>query len=234
LSGGSVSGVLNAPMPIAGANEFDSAKTALSKIPLLGKLFDGANSISDVIKITGNDTTMSVEQTRKIWQESRTPQLSVELTFWNVDSQGKAADRPINKVNRIYSALFPTRRDDLLVSAPLGYKFTNDKGDATGTINLRIGQWFLATGLVMVDANFTPSLEVASDGTPLYFTGSVTLEPYKMITYTEYRGWFRTGIIRPVHGSGQQPKKAGSEFEQAVAGIKKQAEDFLGQFKKLG
>lgn len=233
LYGGSISGVLNAPMPIAGSNEFESAKVALSKLPLVGSLFAAGSSVSDVIKASGNDTTMSVEQTRKIWQESRTPQLSIELTFWHIDSHSPSNDKPLNKVRRIYSALFPTKRDEFLVQAPLGYKFTNSQGDAVGTLNLRIGQWFRASGLVMIDANFTPSLEVASDGTPLYFTGSVTLEPYKMITYEEYLGWFRSGKARPKFNSGTAPLQEGNDLDNLVAGIKKQTNDFLGQFKKL-
>lgn len=230
-----VTGILNAPMPIAGSNEFDSAKVALSQLPLFGKVFDIGNSISQILKISGNDTTMSVEQTRKIWQESKVPQLSVELTFWNIGSHFTKKDElPVNKVRAIYSALFPTKRDNLLVSAPLGYKFTNDKGDAVGTVTLRIGRWFFATGLVVVDANFTPSLEVTQDGSPLFYTGSVNLEPYKMITYQEFSGWFKTEPLLPIHGSTETPKRETSAIDDFVAGITKQGNDFLGQFKKIG
>lgn len=234
LAGGSVTGILNAPMPIAGSNDFESMKVALSKLPLLGNIFSAGQSISDAIRISGNDTTMSVEQTRKIWQESRTPQFSVEMTFWNIDSHASASEKPINKVRRIYSGLFPNKRDQFLVQAPLGYKFTNENGDAVGTCTLRIGQWFLAGGLVMIDANFTPSLEISSDGTPLFYTGTVTLEPYKMVTYGEFLSWFKKGTPRPVHGSTELPAADESDLDKLVSGVSKQFNDFLGQFKKIG
>jgi hypothetical protein len=234
LYGGSVEGILNAAVPIASANEFDSAKLALSKIPLFGKVFDAASSIGEVMRISGNDTAMSIEQTRKVWQESRVPQLSFEVTFWNINPQGPAKDKPINKVQRIYSGLMPTKRDDLIVSAPLGYKFTNDKGDAVGTMGLRMGKWFLAGGLVMMDANFTPSLEISSDGTPLYYTGTVTLEPYKMLTYGEFLGWFKKPKPLPVHGSNEAPASQRTDLDNFADGIAKQTNDFLGQFKKIG
>lgn len=228
LRGGAVSGILNAPMPLAGGNDFESMRSALSNLPIAGKVFDAIDSVSRVARITGNDTEMSLQQTRKVWQESRAPQLSIEMTFWNIGDENPA-DRPITKVARIYSALFPSRRKGtFLVRSPLGYKFTNENGDAVGTLYLSIGQWFKAGGLVMLDANFTPSLEISSDGTPLYYTGTVTLEPHRMITYEEFLGWFKEVKPRPVHGSPATPK-AYSVSDLINSG----GNDLLGSLKKL-
>lgn len=185
-----VAGVLNSAVPLAGGNEFESAKTALSKLPLIGKVFELSGALSDFTRLAGKDTAMAVEQTRKIWQESRTPVLSVEMTFWGLQA-GDLGNRPIDKVLALYSGVMPTKSaGGFLISAPLGYRFTDENFNASGLVALNIGTWLRATELVMTNVNFTPSLEVMADGSPLYMTGSVELEPFKMITFDEFLAWF--------------------------------------------
>lgn len=223
-----VSGVLNAPVPIAGSNEFSSAKSAMEDVPLVGGVAKGLHAVSDVIKIVGFDTTFSIWETRKIWQESRMPQFNIELTFWSMN----AKDRPLDKVKKLYQGLFPRQVDQFLVQAPLGYKFTNKNGDAQGTVGLSIGKYFRANGLVVMDANFTPSLEVMSDGSPLYFTGNITLEPHRMITYDEFIGYFLdTKPLPSIASNSASIKESQSEFKQFASNTKKEIDKFLGQFK---
>ena len=89
------------------------------------------------------------------------------------------------------------------LSAPNGYNpidsvtnLTNPYGSpgresTKGTWSLQIGKWFKAYNLILQNAQFEASKEVAPDGTPIYVQGSIQLESCILITYDEYLGWFK-------------------------------------------
>ncbi len=187
---GSVTGVLNSPIPLAAGNDFNSLRSAIEAAPVIGRATALLNQASDYAKVlAGKSTTADLYQTKKTWRESQMPVFNLELTFYGLKA---GVDRPIDKVKAIYSALFPTANSkNFVLTAPLGY-FPKILGDgASGTLSLQAGRWInIRSGLIVKSASFTPSIQVMRDGTPLYFTGNVELEPYRMVTYSEFLNWF--------------------------------------------
>lgn len=210
---GVVTGVLNDPVALQAKNDFDSLRKSLEFIPITGLITKGFNIANDVARLTGKSTTLDLYNSKKVWRESSPPSFSLSMTFYGLKSDGK--DRPIDKVKALYSALFPTSNSKtFLLTAPRGYKvdlFSNSEGipvtdldngrrigkvggkggsNAHGTLSLRVGQWLnISNFLVASSANFTPSHQVMRDGTPLFMTGTVELEPYRMVTYNEFLNW---------------------------------------------
>lgn len=186
---GLVSGVITSPVSFAAGNDFNSLREAIEDVPLIGAGARLVRKGAEAAKFAGKTFTLELEQTRKIWNNSGIPQLSISLAFYGLRS---GEDRPIDKVRALYSSLFPTKAaDSFIVNAPLGYKFIEGKTlEASGTLELFIGKYFHAKGLVATSANFTPSIEVMRDGSPLYMSGDITLESYKMVTYEEFLQWF--------------------------------------------
>jgi hypothetical protein len=97
----------------------------------------------------------------------------------------------MDKMRRIQSAVLPTLsnrrgRQGFFFNAPLGYKLNGQ-----GTVILSVGKWFRASRLVITDTNLVPSREVLSNGMPQSVTGSITLEPYELITYQQFANYFR-------------------------------------------
>jgi hypothetical protein len=206
VEGGQVTGVLTDSFAIAGQNQFSSLKNEIEDVPLVGSLASVANKAAKGTKLfAGKTFQLELEQTRKVWQESGVPNLSINLAFYGLKS-GDIGKRPIDKVKALYAALFPRKiQNTFLLDAPLGYKWIEGKNlEAAGTLSLTIGQWFLADKLVAVGANFTPSLQVMRDGSPLYISGSIELEPYKMITYDEFLAWFPERPSTSLIDSGNQ------------------------------
>jgi hypothetical protein len=192
VESGQVSGVLTDTFALAGQNMFSSLRNEIEDIPIVGSFVAAGNKIAKGTKLfAGKTFQLELEQTRKVWQESGTPQLSISLAFYGLKS-GDIGNRPIDKVRALYGALFPKQvQNTFLLDAPLGYKWIAGKNlDAAGTLSLSIGEWFKANKLVALSANFTPSLQVMRDGSPLYISGSIELEPFKMLTYEEFLAWF--------------------------------------------
>lgn len=203
ISNGVVTGVLNQPIALAASNEFNTLRQALESAPLgIGTGTALINKGMDYQKVfTGTTTAIEFFQTKKTWRESGMPVIDLNITFWGLKT---GVDRPIDKVKTLYSALFPTSSyKSFIVKAPRGYApkiLANDniQDGADGTLGLSIGRWLKIGGLVAKSANFTQSSHLMRDGTPLFMTGNISLEPYRMITYGEFLTWFKQKKLKNV------------------------------------
>lgn len=190
-----VTGAIQNELSIAGQNQFDTAGQVLGDIPVVGALINMKEKFSNVIKLSGQSNVTSWES-QLVWNGSDKPQFTVEYKFYNRSSQISETDKgALQMAKALQSTVLPNKgvkpsgmRKGFLYSAPLGYKL-GAKG-ASGLLALKIGNWFQAKGLVATSTNFTPSIQVMRSGLPLFVTGSITLEPYRMITYDEFLGYF--------------------------------------------
>jgi hypothetical protein len=145
----------------------------------------------------------NLNQTIQAWTGSTKPVFSLSLLFLKL----RVRDNISLKVQSLYSAVLPTTNVSAkipvgnlsltTIRAPLGYFPTSGK-TAAGTCALQIGSWFKATNLICKNVDFSFSREVSTDGFPLFAVGTVVLEPYRMITFEEFRAYF---INTPQSGS---------------------------------
>lgn len=128
-----------------------------------------------------------------LWENSERPVFNIPMLFITTrtggDTRRKAAHLssftyPITDSNEISLTNF--------VKPPGGYRIGKD-GIAIGTWTLEIGTWFRATNLVLKQAPIVMSKEPTPDRQPLFAIVNCTLEPYRMISQSEYMGYFMEG-----------------------------------------
>lgn len=182
LDGGPVTGTLINEMPIAGGNQFSSAKEITESIPIVGKAISVKDKASNLVNISGRSSLTEAE-TRLVWTGSSKPQFTIDLYFYQISADQTPSTTDIMK--RVQSSVLPSK-SGVFFKAPLGYKI-----NGSGTLALSIGRWFRATNLVTINTNLVPSKEVNVNGIPLVVSGSVTLEPFRGITFKEFSDYFR-------------------------------------------
>ena len=191
LTGGPVIASMQNDLAIAGGNDFTTAGEVLRDVPIAGQALAIKDKVGGVVKLTGRSVTSQFE-TRLAWSNSLKPNFTLEMTFYN--DSATATDDVLAQYLRIKSAVLPTAQGKFF-KAPLGYKIGSAQGQTlqpTGTISVEVGEYFRATKMVMIAESFTFSKEVNILGQPLFATGSVTLEPFKAITYEEFQDYFIT------------------------------------------
>jgi hypothetical protein len=204
LNAPGVQGIMLNDLSINGSNDFSQAvqsqvadklsgvvDTLSTGVGALGQ-FGGADggAISEAIQ---NFAPRTLGQTIMRWGGSSKPVFNISLLFLKI----RTRDNIAQKVTSLYQTVLPLEQDQTVVGgnsltrirAPLGYIATTEKV-AQGTLALSVGSWFRATNLVMRDVSFTFSKEVSTDGFPLYAVGSVTLEPFRMISFREFEAYF--------------------------------------------
>lgn len=191
----SVTGVMSNEMPIAGGNDFQSAKDVLDSLPIVGKALAIKDSFGNVFKLSGRSAITDFES-RLVWNSSQKPQFALEYKFYNASTAISTSARgAMTQAKQLQATVLPTKgapaigRKGTFFRAPLGYKFLTNK--VSGVLSLQIGAWFRATNLLATSTNFTPSIQVMQNGQPLFVTGSITLEPFQAITYEEFLAYFR-------------------------------------------
>lgn len=62
--------------------------------------------------------------------------------------------------------------------------------DLGGFMSVQIGRWFRATKLILTAVSFEFSTVTTRRGVPLYAAGSISFEPYRVITSEEFKNYF--------------------------------------------
>lgn len=176
-----VAAVMQNELAIAAGNEFSTAGEQISAIT--GGAFDIGGKLAAGLQLAGRAPILR-SQTRMVWTGSRKPSFNIEISL--LSTKVGDVDPIMSQMKRLQSSVFPGQSGELL-NAPLGYTIKGTRG----TLILEVGKWFRATNLVATDTNFAYSKEVMSDGSPLFITGSITLEPYQALTYDDFLGYFR-------------------------------------------
>lgn len=195
-----VTAVLQNDIAFTGGNDFTTAKDIISNIPISGKISQTTAQVGNISKIFGKSTTTSLE-TGLAWNNSIKPLITLEMTFYQEDAEDGDI---LTDYMKIKSAVLPSGTNSFF-KAPLGYRLVEDLAriskdvvsgnlpdvaNPRGLITCQVGKWLRMTGMVMKDESFTFSKEVNSNGTPLFCTGSVTLEPYQALTYAQFQKFF--------------------------------------------
>lgn len=129
-------------------------------------------------------------QTIKSWTGSNRPVFELPLMFLRI----RLTDDVEAEALKVYRGTFGTSVGGGLTSrfrAPLGYAPAFGRAEAKGTVTMRIGRWFSASNLIINTANFNFADVPTEGGKPLWAEGSVSLEPFRAITYQEFRNYFR-------------------------------------------
>lgn len=199
-----VQGLLQGEFTISGGNQFNSPLASSAQEGLSQKLNIGKTAIEGVASnLTGKQVSLGPQiqlktliQTANFWTGSEKPKFSIDLLFISL----RRGDDVREWVDPLYRTVFPTLgKGGLFLQAPYNYNVSGN-GNARGTFALQLGTWFRATRQVMTNVSFTFSQEqVPLDGTPtteptqfapLFARGSIQFEPYRDITYNEFRGYF--------------------------------------------
>jgi len=162
-------------------------ETVISKIPRLQALTKDLNY-----------SFQFAQQSTEMWTGSEKPIFSINLTFVST----KKGDDVRKIVSKLYRTVFPighlvnvpikkgTSIQTMILTPPLNYKVSAEAQAISGTINVKVGQWFYATKQIMKRVDFKFSKEVLENGTPLYAQGSIEFMPFRQPSINEFLGYF--------------------------------------------
>lgn len=173
---------------------FQSVITAVAG-DRIGNFISNVKGASE--KLSGT-LTKSVWQTVNAWTGSKRPSFNLSILLLKI----RASDNVLTDSTFLMSRCLPDSdksnskiftlnslgANDFRLKAPNGYNPLDQKG----MINVKIGKWFMATYQCLLSADFEISKEVTEDGNPLYATGKISFEPYRMITSSEFLDYFPT------------------------------------------
>lgn len=145
-------------------------------------------------------------ETRSKWTESARPQFTCEFTL--LANTANDAFTNMNTIKLIKSATLPINDGGALL-APLGYK-----GREEGTITFALGTWLVVPKLVMVTENCIASLQVMSNGYPLYWNCLITMETFETITIDEFQRYFQQPAV--LYTPAQQPQAVN---DNSISGV---------------
>lgn len=130
-------------------------------------------------------------QTIKSWTGSNRPVFELPLMFVRV----RLTDDVEAETLKLYKGVFGTSVGGGVASrfrAPLDYAPSKSAtAGASGTVTMRIGRWFSASNLIFNTVNFNFSDTPTEGGKPLWAEGSISLEPFRAITFNEFQNYFR-------------------------------------------
>jgi hypothetical protein len=186
-----VTGYMSRPIEIGGNNDFNSPDIAGSQhaaSDVVNAAYKAINAIAGAHKAMVLQKNLG--QTILAWTGSGKPQFHIALMFFAV----RIGDDPTIPWRKLMRGVLPTAGNGIWpinqIVSPLEYSVDPARATATGTSMLEIGQWFQADGLIIRDVRWTASVEITSQGTPLYAEGTVTMEPFRTITIDEFEEYF--------------------------------------------
>lgn len=155
-------------------------------------LSDTTNKISNTFGLGAQTIVANIRQTASQWTGSTRPTFSIPITVVAYDTSIKPLD--ISK-EFLKGVAFEYGMAGVF-KAPNGYGVTKlDAGfgnsSFTGTWSLQIGQWFRATGLILLDATVQYSKEVLkTTKQPVWATINLTFQPCILPDKETVASWF--------------------------------------------
>ena len=184
---------------VAGGNEFDTrAGQGAGSFNVLDSATGLASKLTQAGAATTGAGVLAIPQfmTQKVWKGSQAPSFTVNVLFLCLKADD-AKQKVTTKVNSIMEYLYPRKLDGGILSAPKGYNpgsngiLGKGKVARTGVVTLQLGRWFSASSLVIDNASFEYSKELNRFGEPIYAQGTVTLSPIEVITFKQFKRYFR-------------------------------------------
>ena len=221
LSDGTViSSVMMNELTLIGSNQFASKVSLQQDLPVVGPIIGLKEKVRPIAKLAGG-AAYSSSELAETWESSNKPKFSIEFLLL-AHSADKAVVH-IEWIKKLQGSVLPISGSGGGLLPPLGYK-----NDGSGTLSLSVGTWFSANRLVMDDVSFTPSKQVMSNGYPLYWNCNITLTPYKMITISDFEGYFKTVNSISADKYAEIVAKDPNFFESFVAKVNKGVTEILG------
>ena len=166
----------------------NSLSNGLNALEQAGTMATGANIAQRSLK--------SMNQSMASWTGTDKPSFNFNLIFVAT----KAEDDPMAEVFKLLKGIYPTADvGSFIMKAPLDYN-PNGMAGAFGTWTVSIGTWFLATYQILTSVNVTVSKEVVQGGKPLFVDAAITFEPYRMITFAEFKQYFKQPLVEGENG----------------------------------
>lgn len=156
-----------------------------------GVINQGLNAVANTTGQFSQMVMTDLRQTLSQWLGSSKPIFPVPLTIVSY----KPDIKPVDIVAELMAGCAAESPGALVLKAPNGYgatKFSFNVGETlTGTWTLQMGQWFRATGLVLLGCSAVFSKEIArSTQQPLMARVTLTFQPAILPTAETVRGWF--------------------------------------------
>ena len=200
-----INGLLQGEFNISGGNQWNTplASAALDSLSekvniVKAAIQGGANLLGKKVDLGSQVQLKTLNQTNNFWTGSERPKFNIDLLFIAL----RRGDDIRDFIEPLYSAVYPSLgRGGIYLKAPLGYN-VDGRGNPKGTFAIKLGSWFRATKQVMTNVSFTYSQEmIPLDGNPnsgieptkfapLYARGSISFEPYRDITFREFKGYY--------------------------------------------
>lgn len=153
------------------------------------------------------------------WNGTQRPTFPIQIAVVRYTER----EEPVHtKVAKLKSYLYPrvgegknekVGIDSFLSSflTPPGGYLPQGKSEAQGTWTLEIGKWFRATNLILVDCSVEFSQTPTIDGSPLYATGSLIVQPYRLVSDKEFLAYFldtAKPLMSAISAAGSAPSVA--------------------------
>jgi hypothetical protein len=145
-------------------------------------------AVPGLSSVIPNISPIEASQTIAAWTGTSKPVFNVRMIFVALDDNTDVRTPTL----KLYRTVYPVGEKIVkgqFFRPPLDYAVNTD-GTGKNTITVQIGRWFRGGGMIMKDVNFTFSKQTIKNGTPLYAEGSIQFEPYRLITYGEFAGYF--------------------------------------------
>lgn len=186
----SVIGFTRSPFAINAGNEWNTPDQGAGQASLTNAI----NGVQGFLNTWFNTEAVQQRiqhpgQTIKSWTGSNRPVFELPLMFVRV----RLSDDVEAETLKLYRAAFGQASGGGLTArfrAPLDYAPAFGRAEAAGTVTMRIGRWFSASNLVVNTVNFSFSEIPTEGGKPLWAEGSINLEPFRAITFQEFRNYF--------------------------------------------
>lgn len=161
----------------------------------LSEQLQGFLSVSSDVKrrLTGKGlshpyTLLNANQSVKTWTGSSLPIFKIPLKFIALNEDDDVTDAHTALLSSVMPIFTSKNSLSAFMRPPLGYLPSGIT--ASNTITVAIGQWFRATGQVMITVDMSYSKETLVSGSPLYCEGAISFTPFRIISYAEIQGYF--------------------------------------------
>jgi len=154
----------------------------------VGKAIESKGKFVADINNTINDTAVSSKNTKSslsVWDDSTKQSFTLSLIF------GLGGTITVKEAqDAIIDWTYPTLSGAFYVP-PAGYNAAKVIGDIAGNcFNVKIGDWFEATNVLVQDAKSNIETIFNEKGEPMLMTAEITFVAFRLLSAEEFKDWF--------------------------------------------
>ena len=177
-------------------SEFTISGTANYKNPYESAMDEASTKLNAITATVNSKAGTEIPQiqlktlakTVGLYVGSEKPTFDVPMLFVTT----KPGDNIVTDLAKLVSLTMPEEdKKTSLIKAPGNYIAAEGAASAGGTWTVSIGSWFRARHLLLLQAQATFSKEVVPSGAPLYANASATFAPYRLVSSSDFRKYFK-------------------------------------------